>query len=180
MSIRHRQSQHMGVIFPMFYTLTCTLVCLLSTTLLPAPLWAGTVQIEAGKMTLYHKKNQVVFSNNVHLTREDFELYCDRLVAYYTDKNLDHADAFGHIRLRHGKAKGTADKAVLNQAGGTITLTGNASLEQDGNHVEGDQIVHDMNRNQTVVLPVKGGRTHMTIESGDSGNDLLPATGKQP
>jgi len=138
------------------------------------------VQIEAGKMTLYHKKNKVVFTHNVHLTREDFELYCDRLVAYYTDKNLDHADAFGHIRLRHGKAKGSSDKAVLNQAKGILTLSGNAVLEQDGNHVEGDQIVHDMNRNQTIVLPVKGGRTHMTIESGDNGTDLLPATGKQP
>jgi len=146
----------------------------------PLPLWAATVQIEAGKMTLYHKKNQVIFTDNVHLTRDDFELYCDRLVAYYTDKDLDHADAFGHIRLRHGKAKGSADKAVLNQAKGILTLTGNAVLEQDGNRVTGEQVVHDMNRQQTVVLPAKGGRTHMTIESSDNNSALLPGAGKQP
>ncbi len=143
--------------------------------------WAETVQIEAGKMTLYHKKNQVIFTNNVHLTRDDFELYCDRLVAYYSNRELDHADAFGHIRLRHGKAKGSADKAVLNQAKSTLTLSGNAVLVQDGNRVTGEQIVHDMNRQQTVVLPGKSGRTHMTIESADDNSSaLLPASGKTP
>jgi len=145
----------------------------------PSQLWAGTVQIEAGKMTVYHKKNQVIFTDRVHLTREDFELYCDRLVAYYTDKDLDHADAFGNIRLRRGKMRGTADKAVLNQAKNTITLSGNAVLEQDGNRVEGEQIIHNIKREKTVVLPVQGGRTHMTIESSDENSKLLPDAGKQ-
>jgi len=160
--------------------LAAAFILLLIAALMPRSASAGTVQIEAGAMTLYHKTSQVIFSKQVHLTRDDFELYCDRLVAYYTDKDLDHADAFGHIRLRHGKAKGTADKAVLNQAKGILTLSGNAVLEQDGNRVEGEKIVHDMNKNQTVVLPGKGGRTHMTIESNDSGNNLLPGTDKQP
>jgi len=142
------------------------------------PVRAGTVQIEAGKMTLYHKKNQVVFLNQVHLTRQDFELYCDRLVAYYNEHNLDHADAFGHIKLNHGKATGSADKAVLNQAKGIITLSGNAVMEQDGNHVEGAQIIHNMHSDQTTVLPKQGGRTHMTIQSNDNGSAVLPATGK--
>ena len=179
MSIRHGQIQPMGIICTrLVCTLLCTSLCMLAVTLLPAPLWASTVQIESGKMTLYHKKNQVIFTDKVHLTRDDFELYCDRLVAYYTDKDLDHADAFGHIRLRHGKAKGTADKAVLNQAKGILTLTGNAVLEQDGNRVTGEQIVHDMNKEKTVVLPGKGGRTHMTIESNDNNSTLLPGAGK--
>jgi len=145
--------------------------------LLPNQAWAGTVQIEAGKMTVYHKTNQVIFTRQVHLTREDFDLYCDRLVVYYTDKDLDRAEAFGNIRLRHGEARGTADKAVLNQGKGTLTLSGNAVLEQGGNRIEGEQIVHDMNKDKTVVLPAKGGRTHMTIESGDDAN-LLPGAGK--
>ncbi len=147
--------------------------------LLPNQLWAGTVKIEAGKMTVYHKTSQVIFTKQVHLTREDFELYCDRLVAYYTNNDLDRAEAFGNIRLRHGKVKGTSDKAVFNQSKGTLTLIGNAELEQEGSHVEGDQIVHDLNRDQTVVTPVKGGRTHMTIESEKSGGNILPAADKK-
>jgi len=142
--------------------------------LMPTRLWAGTVSIEAGKMTIYHKTNQVIFTQQVHLKREDFELYCDRLVVYYTDKDIDHAEAFGNIRLRHGKARGTSDKAVLDQRKNTITLIGNAVLKQEGNRVQGDRITHDMNKDKTVILPVKGGRTHMTIESGDRKGKLLP------
>ncbi|MDQ6982100.1 MAG: lipopolysaccharide transport periplasmic protein LptA [Mariprofundus sp.] len=147
--------------------------------LLPNQSWAGAVKIEAEKMTIYHKSNQVIFTQHVHLTREDFELYCDRLVAYYTDKDLDRAEAFGHIRLRHGKVKGTSDNAVFNQRKGTLTLMGNAVLKQDGSHIEGDRIVHDMNSDQTVVTPVKGGRTHMTIESAGPGANILPAADKK-
>ncbi len=147
---------------------------------MPARLWAGVVQIESGKMTVYHKTSQVIFTEQVHLVRDDFELDCDRLVVYYKDKGIDRAEAFGNIRLHHGKARGTADKAVLNQAKNSLMLIGNAVLEQDGNRVEGEKITHDMTRDKTVVLPSKGGRTHMTIESGDSSSNLLPDTGKQP
>ncbi len=156
------------------------IIIMLIVGLIPARLWAGVVHIESGKMTVYHKTSQVIFTKRVHLVRDDFELFCDRLVVYYTDKDLDRAEAFGNIRLHHGKASGTADKAVLNQAKNTLTLLGNAVLEQDGNRVEGERITHDMTKDKTVVLPAKGGRTHMTIESTDSGAKLLPGTGKQP
>ncbi len=154
------------------------IILMLLVGLLPVQSWAGTVQIEAEKMTIYHKTNKAVFTSKVHLTRDDFELFCDRLVVYYTDKALDRAEAFGNIRLRHGKARGTSDKAVFNQSKGTLTLIGNAVLKQGANRIEGEQIVHDMNSDKTVVLPAQGGRTHMTIESGDNAG-LLPGTGKQ-
>ncbi len=156
-----------------------SVIFMLIIALLPSQLWAGAVKIEAGKMTIYHKKNQAIFTQNVHLTRDDFELYCDRLVAYYTDKDLDRAEAFGHIRLRNGKVKGTSDNAVFNQGKGTVTLMGNAILKQDGSHIEGDRIVHNMNSDQTVVTPVKGGRTHMTIESAGSGSGIRSAADKK-
>jgi len=141
--------------------------------IVPALAAAETVQIESEKMTLYHKTSRVIFTGDVHLVRGDFTLDCDRLVAYYQKQDLDHADASGHIRLRHGKVHGTADKARFEQKSETLTLLGNAVLTQDGNRVEGDQIIHDLSREQTTVLPVKGGRTHMTIES-DHGAPALP------
>lgn len=139
----------------------------------PAIAGAETVQIESEKMTLFHKTSQAIFTTNVHLVRGDFTLDCDRLVAYYNEHDLDHADASGHIRLRHGKVHGTADKARFDQKSGSMTLLGNAVLTQDGNRVEGEQIIHDLNLEQTTVLPSKGGRTHMTIES-DNGAPALP------
>jgi lipopolysaccharide transport protein LptA len=148
----------------------CWTAILALTLMIGAPLTAaaGTVEIEAAKMTIYHKQNRVVFHGRVHLTRADFELFCDQLEAFYTDRDLDHANASGHVRLLHGSAVGTANSALLDQAGGTITLRGDAALEQDGNRVEGEQIVHHINRDETIVLPARGGRTHMSIESVDT------------
>jgi len=146
----------------------------------PTILWAGTVQIESEKLTIMHKSNQAIFTDHVHITRDDFELFCDRLVAYYNEHELDRAEAFGHIILHQKDVKGTSDKAILNQHDNTMTLIGHAVLEQKGSRVEGETIVHNMKQEQTTVFPVKGGRTHMTIESDDSGNSILPTTGSKP
>lgn len=147
--------------------------------LVPTILWAGTVQIESEKLTIMHKSNQATFTDHVHLTRDDFELYCDRLVAYYNEHELDRAEAFGHIVLHQKDVKGTSDKAILNQHDHTMTLIGHAVLEQKGSKVQGETIVHNMKEEQTTVFPAKGGRTHMTIESDDSGKSMLPTAGKQ-
>jgi len=141
---------------------------------LPLQSWAGSIQIESGKMVLLHKSNQVEFSQSVHLTRDTFELFSDRLVAYYNDKELERAEAFGNIKLIQGEVTGSADKAILNQKNNTLTLTGNAVLVQHGNRLEGDKIVHDLSLEKTLVFPKKGGRTHMTIESSDDDNSMLP------
>ena len=151
---------------------------LLAVLLLPAHLWAGTVEIEAEKMTVLHQNSQVIFTGHVHLQRDDFELFSDRLVAYYTEHDLQRAEAFGHIKLHQGDVTGTADKAILDQQQNTLTLTGNAVLQQQGSRIEGEQIVHDMKHEKTIVLPAKDGRTHMTIESDDSGNAALPGIGQ--
>lgn len=148
---------------------------------LPLQTWAGTIQIESGNMTLFHKSNQVEFKQNVHLTRDEFELFSDRLVAYYNDKDLERAEAFGNIKLNQGEVRGTADKAILNQKKNTLTLIGNAVLEQNGNRLEGETIIHDLSQEKTLVMPAKGGRTHMTIESNDDGKAMFPgAPAKKP
>jgi len=147
---------------------------IISIVFLPLQGQAGTIQIESGKMILLHKSNQVEFTQSVHLTRDGFELYSDRLVAYYNDKDLERAEAFGNIKLHTGEVTGSADKAVLNQKNNTLTLTGHAVLEQHGNRLEGDKIIHDLSLEKTLVFPKKGGRTHMTIESSDDGKAVLP------
>lgn len=137
------------------------LVALLCT----SPLWAESIQIDAAKMTILHKENRAIFKGNVHLTRSTFELYCDRLDAYYTDHALDHAVATGHVRIQQEKTRGRADTAVMNQAKNQLTLSGHAVLEQDGNIVKGETIVHDISGKRTTVHPSKTGRIHMIIQS---------------
>nr|WP_241697810.1 LptA/OstA family protein [Mariprofundus sp. NF] len=141
------------------------------------PLWAGPVEIESDKMVFMHKTERAEFINRVHLKRDDFELYCDKLVAYYKDNQLDHAVATGHIRLSQKKITGRSDKAILDQKNNILTLIGNAVLEQPGGRIEGETITHNMNREETSVQPVKGGRTHMTIDADESEKPTLPIPG---
>jgi len=137
---------------------------------LPLQAEAKSIQIEAEKMVLLHKNNQVIFTQHVHLTRDDFELFADRLVAYYNEHDLERAEAFGNIRIKQADIKGSSNKAILNQKNNTLTLIGNAVLEQNGNRLEGETIVHDTKLEKTLVFPSKGGRTHMTIEQDDVNN----------
>jgi len=141
----------------------------------------GSIQIESEKLVILHKKNQAIFTHHVHLTRDDFELFADRLVAYYNDNDLERAEAFGNIKLTQGDIKGHADNAILNQQSNTLTLIGNAVMEQQGNRLEGEKIIHDITLEKTLVFPAKGGRTHMTIESNDANNKPnKPAAGGNP
>ena len=135
--------------------------------LIPTQLWAGPMEIESDKMIFLHKSERAEFINKVHLKRDDFEIYCDRLLAYYKNNKLDRAEAFGHIRLLQKDITGRSDRAILDQKNNILTLIGHAVLEQAGNRIEGETIVHDMAREKTVVQPDKGGRTHMTIDSDE-------------
>jgi lipopolysaccharide transport protein LptA len=149
--------------------------------LAPSILWAGTMQIEAGKMIFFHKENRVEFTSNVQVKRDDFIMNCDRLVVRYSEgenTQMEFADAFGHVTMTQGDKKGQADTARLDQKNNILTLKGNAVMEQPGGRIEGETIIHNMTSEKTEVHPVKGGRTHMTIETSDKSNSLLPGAGK--
>jgi len=120
--------------------------------------------IEAAKLTILHKQNRATFTGDVHLTRGDFELFSDKLVAHYRDHSLERAVATGHVRIRRQTMRGHSASATLNQAANTITLAGHAVLEQDGNVVKGETIIHDLKANSTRVQPAKHGRTEMIIQ----------------
>ncbi len=157
------------------------IIITLALMLLPSFLWAGTMQIEAEKMTFFHKENKAEFTGNVQVKRDEFIMNCDRLVVHYSEgenTQMESVDAFGHVTMIQGDRKGHADTARLDQKENTLTLKGHAVLEQPGGRIEGETIIHNMSSEKTEVHPVKGGRTHMTIETGDKGNKLLPAPGK--
>ena len=156
-------------------TLRTILALLLA--LLPATAWAGTMQIESDRMVFHNKKNMAEFFDNVQVKRDGFSLSCDHMVVYYREGGsgeLDHVDASGHVVMTQGEKKGYADKARLDQRQNTLTLTGNAVLEQPGGRIAGETIVHHIDKEQTEVQPAKGGRTRMTIETNDKAGSLLP------
>jgi len=155
-------------------TLMACLLCFCAT-----QAWAGSIEIESGKMTFFHKTNQAVFIHNVHLKRDAFDLQCDKLIAYYKNNQLDRAEAFGNIKLKQGEITGSSDKALLNQTKGKLTLIGNAILQQQGSRVQGETIIHFIDQEKTIVQPKTGGRTRMVIESDDNSRKVLPGGEKK-
>lgn len=145
--------------------------------LLPMQLLAESMEIESDKVVFYHTSDQAEFTGNVYLKRSDFNLRCDRLLAHYRNGQLEWAEAFGHIQLLQGDVIGRSKKAILDQKKNSLTLIEHAVLEQKGSRVEGEKIVHYINRDETVVQAGEGERTHMVIES-DEGIGVPPAKEK--
>jgi len=137
------------------------MLCLLHTTA-----WAaGAVQIESAEMSIDHLHNQAEFKGGVHLMRDDFDLRCDRLLAYYSDNELQRAEAFGRVRMQQGGKRGASDKAIFDQPSNTLILLGDASVEDKDGVVRGDKITHDIHTEQTQVIQGEGNRVHLNLES---------------
>jgi len=149
--------------------------------LIPVFVSAGPLHIEAERMQLNHRSNQVEFTGHVLLTQDDFHLQCDKLIAHYREgqEQLEKAEAHGHVEMRQGATHGEADNALLDQVSGTLTLMGKAYLEQSNGRIEGETITHLMNQKQTSVTPGKDGRTRMIFDSEDP-DPSVPNSGKQP
>lgn len=134
-----------------------------------ASAWAaGAVQIESEQMTVNHKKSQAEFKGGVHLIRDDFDLRCDRLLAYYKNNTLQRAKAFGRVRMKQGDKRGASDKATFNQTTHILTLIGHASVEDKDGVVRGEKIQHNLDTEHTEVMQGDGERVRFTIESDDA------------
>ena len=127
---------------------------------------AGPLQIESRRLEVRHDRQQAIFTGNVHMTRDEFELWSDRLVAHYAAKTggLERAEAFGHVRMKKRDKRGASDRAVLDNRNHTITLIGHAEMQQKGGIVRGSTIVHDLRADRTDVLQGDSGRVNMRID----------------
>ncbi len=133
---------------------------------------AEPVEITSQSLAVNHARNQAEFKGGVHLIRDDFDLRCDRLVAYYNPGGkgeLERAEAFGRVRMQQGGKRGASDKATYNQAKSTLILIGNASVEDKDGVIRGEKIIHNLQTRETRVLQGSaGGRVRMTLESEDA------------
>ncbi|MDX8398300.1 MAG: lipopolysaccharide transport periplasmic protein LptA [Mariprofundaceae bacterium] len=129
--------------------------------------WAAAipVEIESEQMNVDHLNHKAEFKGGVHLVRGDFDLRCDRLLAYYQDNELQRAEAFGRVRMQQGDKRGASNKAVFDQASDVLTLIGEASVEDGQGVIRGEKIVHHINGGQTQVMQGEGGRVRLNIES---------------
>ncbi|MDQ6965910.1 MAG: LptA/OstA family protein [Mariprofundaceae bacterium] len=138
---------------------------------------ATTVTVQSDHLDIWENKQEALFTGKVHLVREDFELYCDSLRAFYltgsAGSGIDHALATGNVRMIQGDKLGTSDSAVIDNRKQIVTLRGNAEMVQEGGRVSGETIVHDLSARTTEVTQGKNGRVSLRID--EKTMDVTPA-----
>ncbi len=132
--------------------------------------WAASnaVTIESEQISVDHLHNQAEFKGGVHLIRGDFDLRCDRLLAYYQNNELQRAEAFGRVRMQQGKKRGASKQATYNKKDDILTLIGKASVEDKDGVIRGEKIIHNIKTANTKVMQGNGERVRMSIDSEDS------------
>ncbi len=137
---------------------------------------AGPVAIQADHLDVWHAKREALFTGRVHLTRDDFELFCDRLKVTYAEKGgITGAVATGHVRMTQGDRRGRADKAVLDNIAQVLTLSGHAVMTRPGGQLEGETIIHHLKDRTTEVRKGRDGRVKLRIDDGGAaGGSVLP------
>lgn len=129
---------------------------------------AGPLQVESETLSVEHAINRVEFTGAVHLTRDDFELRCDRLVAFYKQQaggELERAEAYGSVIMEQGEKRGFSNEAVYKQYEGILILIGEAKVEDPEGTIQGEKIIHNIVTTETRIDQGEaGGRVHLTFE----------------
>ena len=103
------------------------------------------------------------------VTQGDMTLKSDRLTVLYEDpapsaantsaqQRLKRIVAEGRVEIISGERRATSRKAVFNQKKRTVTLRGNAVLQEGSNQVKGDIVTVFLDENRSIVKGGKGKR----------------------
>ncbi|MDT8375204.1 MAG: lipopolysaccharide transport periplasmic protein LptA [Mariprofundaceae bacterium] len=148
-----------------------------------SPVDAGPLRITSESLTVEHAENRAQFSGAVHLTRDDFELRCDRLVAFYKQQaggELEQAEAYGNVSMRQGEKHGSSNEAIYKESEGILILIGKAKVEGPEGTIQSEKIVHNINTTETSIQQgAAGERVRLTFEAegdkGENGQGSAPA-----
>ncbi len=124
------------------------------------------IRISSDSLTYSQDKRSVVFTGNVHVTRQDFELWAKRLTVFLQPDQagkqaksgsnpasaMKKIVADGGVRLKSGGRVATADMAIYTAADETLRLTGDPFLQEGKNELRGEVVVLHLKENTSEVL----------------------------
>lgn len=125
------------------------------------------IEIVSDRMDAFNEKKMVIFSGNAVATQGDKQIKSDQLLLYYKketgkkDKvgnkevegtgDLEKIEAKGHVVVTQKARVATGDEAVYFQDSGQIILTGNPTLRDGKNMINGDKVIVFVNEDRGVV-----------------------------
>jgi lipopolysaccharide export system protein LptA len=112
------------------------------------------ITLLADRATFNEKTGVTTYTGNVVIEQGTMKLQANSIVANLNSrKEISTITADGsparfqqQVDAKKGLAKGAAQKIVYNAETGIITLSGNASLEQDGASIKGATLRYSMNK----------------------------------
>lgn len=127
------------------------------------------LSIRSQRMTARNSENQVIFEEDVIITKGDLWMRADRVVVHFqpqdvpsetarpfvlenrSESTVDRIDAEGHVDIRQGTRKARADQAVYDQREEKIILTGHPEIWEENYRVTGKRMTFLLNEDRSVV-----------------------------
>ena len=127
------------------------------------------IHIRSHDLEFFYEEKRIQYRGNVVVTQGDMTLKSDRLTVLYEDpasaasdtaaqQRLKHIVAEGSVEITSGGRRATSRKAIFNQKKRTVTLRGNAVLQEGPNRVKGDIVTVFLDENRSIVKGGKGKR----------------------
>jgi lipopolysaccharide export system protein LptA len=115
------------------------------------------VDIRSDSLKIFHKERYGMFSGHVVADRRDVQLHCDELRAEYDEKGLvERLICNGNVRVVMGRKEAQGRKAVMSNVEELITITGDPSLKDGEDFMQGEVVVFDLARDTVQVEKPRG------------------------
>jgi len=123
----------------------------------------GAMVIHSNTLEADDKKGIVVFTGEVDAQRDDFTVYCHKMVVYYEKSpakkgsedfsaQIEKIVASGNVKIVRAEGGiATGENAVYYHQDEKLVLTGKPVVKQNDSSVEGDRITLFLKENRSVV-----------------------------
>lgn len=151
------------------------------------------VTIEANSAQLDDQSGLSVYSGNVSITQGSLHITADKVTAYHKDGGINKIIADGNPAryeqagdIKGGNVNASANTINYLTNDQKVVLAGNATLEQQGNTVQGQSITYDMKRkigsaaSNAKTNPQKDGRVKMIFQPKSTPTTKQPTDAKAP
>ena len=109
--------------------------------------------IRSDSLSLKSKDRVFVYTGNVNVTQGDMTLISDLVEGKYTEQNkIEQLVAKNNVTITRGEElKARGEQALYNAVAGTVTLTENPEVEQNGSILTADKITIYLADNRSVA-----------------------------
>jgi lipopolysaccharide export system protein LptA len=137
-----------------------------------------SIVIKSNSLEVDNKKRVVTFTGNVDARRDDLIINCDKMFVYYSgtvtndpsqksDLKMEKIVAKGGVRIsRPSGGLATAEEAVYYHGDEKVILTGNPTVKQGEDVVEGSTITLYLREDRSIVEGSDGKQVRAVISSG--------------